>query len=87
MTLEVSTYCVAAISNFSANNPELDIRVSVKRPCKNHAYIEVYSKEMAEEHHISSQTLKTMESIAEAWGGWAHVEYDKEVDELFIILS
>lgn len=87
MTLEVATYCLAAISNFSANNPNQEIKVTTKHSCLDQAYLEVFSKDMSEEGYISTRLLKTMESIAEAWGGWAHVEYDRETDELLIILS
>lgn len=87
MTREVSTYCMAAIANYSTRHQEDEICVTSKVACGNMVYLEVTDKNMTEDGYISSTLLKSMETIAESWGGWAHVEYDRVEGQLLIILN
>lgn len=87
MTRDVSTYCVAAISNYAAQHDTEEVAVTTKATYGNMVYLEVTDRAMTEEGYISSSLLKAMENIAESWGGWAHVEYDRSEDQLLIILS
>lgn len=87
MTREVSTYCLAAIANYSMQHQNDEVCVTSKVTCGNMVYLEVTDKDMTEDGYISSTLLKSMETIAESWGGWAHVEYDREEDQLLIILN
>lgn len=87
MTKEVSMYCIAAIANYSNRFKEDEIAVTSKTTMGDMVYLEVTDKNMTEDGYISSTLLKSMETIAESWGGWAHVEYDREEDQLLIILN
>lgn len=87
MTKEVSTYCLAAIANYSAQHLTDEVAVTTKVSYADMVYLEVTDKGMTEGGYISSTLLKAMENIAESWGGWAHVEYDHSEDQLLIILS
>lgn len=78
---------MAAIANYSMQHSSDEIAVTSKVTCGNMVYIEVTDKNMTEDGYISSTLLKAMETIAESWGGWAHVEYDREEDQLLIILN
>lgn len=87
MTKEVSMYCLAAIANYSTQHQDDEVYVTTKVTCGNMVYLEVTDKSMTEDGCISTSLLKSMESIAESWGGWAHVEYDRKEDQLLIILG
>lgn len=87
MTKDVSMYVLAAIANYSSKNQEDEVSATSKSYTDNFVYIEVSDKNMKEDGYISSTILKTMETIAESWGGWAHVEYDSSEHQLFIVLN
>ena len=87
MTKEVSMYVLAAIANYATRYQEDEVSATSKAFEDNFVYIEVTDKNMTEDGYISSTLLKAMETIAESWGGWAHVEYDRSEDQLLIILN
>ena len=87
MTREVSNYCLAAIANYATKHQSDEVSVTTKEICGEMVYLEVTDKTMTEECRVSSVLLKAMETIAESWGGWATIEYDREEDQLLIILS
>ena len=87
MNKEVSTYCLAAIANYSAKNPNDELAVTTKSPIGDQVYLEVSTRAMTEDGIIESSLLSAMTAIAESWGGWAHVEYDRSEDQLLIVIS
>lgn len=87
MTKEVSMYVLAAIANYATKYQEDEVAVTSKTTMGDMVYVEVTDKNMTEDGYVSSTILKTMETIAESWGGWAHVEYDRSEDQLLIILN
>ena len=87
MTKEVSMYVLAAIANYASKNQQDEVKVTSQTYTDDFVYLEVSDKNMKEDGYISSTILKSMETIAESWGGWAHVEYDSSEHELLIILN
>ena len=87
MTKEVSMYVLAAIANYASKHQADEVSVTSQTVTGDFVYLQVTDKNMKEDGYISSTLLKSMETIAESWGGWAHVEYYRPEDELLIILN